>query len=200
MKRTSMLLFAAAALFMVSCGGENTEETTVEEVSYTADASASTISWKGEENEQHFHVGSIKLKEGSLTMKGDELVSGSFVVDMNSINSSTEGYPAEKLAYLNSHLMDTAFFFVAEHPEVKVDLNSYADGKLNATFHLLGTEITQDAPVTIEQDENGAVIKGKFGLDISSTTMPYLKEVNEETGGPALKPELQFEVNIVLKK
>jgi hypothetical protein len=37
-------------------------------------------------------------------------------------------------------------------------------------------------------------------LDISSVNMPYAKEINEETGKPALQPELEFDMNVVLKK
>lgn len=201
MKRKNILLFAFAALFAVSCGqSESTEENTAEEVTYSVDASNSTINWRGAENAEHFHVGTVALKDGSLTMKGDELVSGSFTVDMNSITSATEGYPAEKLAYLNSHLKDTAFFFVSDFPEVTVDAMAYNDGKLNAKFSILGTEIEQEVPVTIKHDEKGASIVGKFKLNIAGTKMPYLSEKNEETGAPSLNPELEFDIDIKLKK
>ena len=200
MKRNSILLFAAAALFAVSCSdAESTEENTAEEVSYTADVANSTINWRGAENDEHFHTGTIKLKEGSLTMKGDELISGSFTVDMNSISAATEGYPAEKMAYLNAHLKDTAFFFTADHPEVMVEALSYKEGKMNAKFTILGVELEQEVPVTITQDDKGAAIAGKFTLDISKTKMPYLSEKNEG-GGPALKPGLEFEIDLKLNK
>lgn len=196
-----MLLFASIALFAASCGGDtNEEQAVIEEVTFTADPEASVINWRGGENEQHFHVGTIKLKDGSITMKGDELVNGNFTVDMSTINSSTEGYPAEKLAYLNNHLKDTAFFFVSDFPEVTVDLGTYNDGKVNATFNILGSEISQEVPVTISSDEKEASIKGKFTLDISKSKIQYLSKVNEETGMPALKPELEFDIDIKLKK
>jgi polyisoprenoid-binding protein YceI len=199
MKKNSILLFAAAALFTVSCGESTTEET-IEEVSYSADVKSSTISWRGAENDEHFHTGTISLKEGSLTMKGDEVVSGTFTVDMKTINAKTEGYPAEKMAYLNSHLADTAFFFVSDFPEVSVDILSYSKGKMKARFSILGSELEQDIAVTLKQDDKGASIVGKFKLNIETLNMPYLNEKNEETAKPALMPELEFDINLVLKK
>jgi len=201
MRKTSMLLFASIALLSVACSdGSSEEQNEVEAVSYTADTETSTINWRGGENDQHFHVGTVNLKDGMITMKGDELVDGNFTVDMSTITSSTEGYPAEKLAYLNNHLKDTAFFFVSDFPEVTVKLNSYKEGTLNATFNILGNELTQDVPVAISSDEKGASIKGKFNLDITNSKLPYLSTVNEETGKPALQPELEFDIDIQLKK
>lgn len=200
MKKKSILLFVGASLFLASCGGENTPDETVEEVAYSADVKGSTINWRGAENAEHFHTGTIALKSGTLTLKGEEVVAGQFVVDMNSISANTEGYPAEKLAYLNSHLTDTAFFFVSDFPEVTVDVLSYSMGKMKARFSLLGSELEQEVPVKITSDEKEAAITGKFKLNIESLNMPYLKEVNEETGKPALMPELEFDLNIVLKK
>lgn len=195
--KKTMLFFAVAGL-LAACGTK--EEEKVADHVLTADTKASTIEWKGAENAEHFHVGVISLKEGSLTMNGDSLVGGRFVVDMASIEAKTEGYPAEKLAYLGTHLKDTAFFFVAENPEVSVDVHSYTDGKMKATFNILGVAIEQEVPVKLTSDDKGATISGDFKIDISSTNMPYTKEINPETGKPSLIPELEFKINLVLKK
>jgi hypothetical protein len=195
--KKTMLLFAVAGL-MASCGTK--EEEKVADTVLSADTKASTIEWRGAENEEHFHVGVISLKEGSLTMNGDSLVSGRFVVDMGSIEAKTEGYPAEKMAYLSTHLKDTAFFFIAENPEVSVDIHSYADGKMKATFNVLGVAIEQEVPVKLTTTDKGASITGDFKLDISSTNMPYAQEINPETGKPSLMPELEFKINLVLNK
>jgi hypothetical protein len=199
MKLINVFMTGAIAVSLAACGSKESEEK-VEDVVYSADIKASTIEWRGEENAEHFHQGTVALKEGSLTMNGEELVSGRFVVDMSTITPKTEGYPAAKLDYLSTHLKDTAFFFVAEHPEVSVDINSYSNGKLSATFNILGQSIEQEVPVKITHDEKGATIKGEFKLDISKTNMPYAKEINPETNKPALVPELGFKIDLVLKK
>jgi polyisoprenoid-binding protein YceI len=195
--KKTMLFFAVASI-LASCGTKEAEK--IADHVLSADTKASTIEWRGAENAEHFHVGVISLKEGNLTMNGDSLVSGRFVVDMGSIEAKTEGYPSEKLAYLTTHLKDTAFFFVAQNPEVSVDIHSYNDGKMKATFNVLGASIEQEVPVKLTTTEKGATITGDFKLDISSTSMPYAKEINPETGKPSLIPELEFKINLVLNK
>ena len=197
MKLKNMFLMIAGTAILASCGTKNEE---AEAVTYSVDAAASTINWRGAENEQHFHTGTVSFAEGSLTLTGDEVTAGTFVVDMNTIVANTEGYPAAKMEYLTSHLKDTDFFLVSENPKVTVDVKSYKDGKMQAVFTILGTTIEQEVPVTLTTDEKGASITGKFKLDISSINMPYAKEINEETGKPSLQPELEFDMNIVLKK
>lgn len=195
--KKSIIMFASVAL-LASCGTKEAEK--IEDHVLTADTKASTIEWRGAENDEHFHVGVINLKEGSITMNGDSLVGGRFVVDMATIEAKTEGYPEAKLAYLGSHLKDTAFFFIAEHPMVTVDVNSYSDGKMNTTFNILGVAIEQEVPVKMTITEKGATIVGDFKLDISTTNMPYTKDINEETGKPSLIPVLDFKINLVLNK
>ncbi len=197
MKLKNMFLFIAGTALLASCGTQNEE---IESVTYSVDVKESTINWRGAENEQHFHTGTVSFAEGSLTMTGEEVTGGTFVVDMNTIVANTEGYPAAKLEYLTSHLKDADFFMVSENPKVMVDVKSYKDGKMQAVFTILGTTIEQEVPVTLTTDEKGATLAGKFKLDISSTSMPYAKEINEETGKPSLQPELEFDMNIVLKK
>jgi polyisoprenoid-binding protein YceI len=197
MKLKNMFLLVAGTAILASCGSKSEE---VEAVTYAVDVKESNVNWRGAENDQHFHTGTVAFAEGTLTMTGEEVTGGTFAIDMNSIVANTEGYPAEKLEYLTSHLKDTDFFLVTENPKVTVEVKSYKDGKMQAVFNVLGASIEQEVPVTLTTDEKGATIKGKFKLDISSVNMPYAKEINEETGKPALQPELEFDMNVVLKK
>ncbi|MFN5785014.1 MAG: hypothetical protein ACK457_03540, partial [Flavobacteriia bacterium] len=59
MKASNILLIAAAAITLASCGGS--EEATAEKTSYTLDVNSSTLKWKGSEGPEYFHVGSIKF-------------------------------------------------------------------------------------------------------------------------------------------
>ena len=64
-EKASVLFLAMAAVTITACSSdtEETEETTVEKVEYTLDASASTLKWHGEENENHYHDGVIAITE-----------------------------------------------------------------------------------------------------------------------------------------
>lgn len=194
---------AAVALVGASCSSNDENETNdemMEEVTYTLDTESSSLKWHGEENAEHYHDGTIAFSEGTFTMKGGEAVSGSFEIDPNSIKPMTEGYPQEKMDYLKSHLLDTAFFFAAEYPNITVTTRAYKDGKLNTTINVRGIDITTDVPVTIETTENGATISGDFSIDFADTKMPYLVEPDPETGKPGAKSAFEFSMNLVLNK
>lgn len=184
-------LFAAAGLLLVSCSPE--PET------FKLDDS-STLMWIGQENENHKHNGTLNFSEGSLTMQGDEVVEGSFKVDMKSLKVTTDGLPEDKIGYLTGHLMGEDFFMVDKHPTVDVIVSGYKDGKMSVAVNILGSEVKNDVPVKLEKKQGEVHITGKFSMDISSTSIAYLKEKNPDTGGPALNPNLEFELDLKLKK
>ena len=125
MKNQTMKI--AAVLFMgiaiVSCkkAKNETEATAAEEVTevaeaakYTADAKASTLTWKGTAPTKS-HNGTISISEGSLALEDGKLVGGNFIIDMNSIiNRDIE--KEEMNTKLVGHLKADDFFDVANHP------------------------------------------------------------------------------------
>lgn len=198
MKNKGILLFSSIALLAVSCS--TPEEPKVEDTVFNLDTETSTLWWQGEENAEHFHTGNISFSDGTITMNGDSLVSGEFTIDPTTIAPNTEGYPAEKMAYLKSHLLDTAFLFTAEYPTVTVKTGTYADGKLKTTINVRGVDIETEVPVTVKSTEKEVRIKGEFTVDFAKTMMPYLTEVNPETGAPGAKSGFKFKMDLKLEK
>lgn len=198
MKIKNLALGVLVAGFVASCG--TAEEPKVENVTYKVDTKASTITWHGEENEMHFHDGVVSFKEGALVMNGDSLVSANFVVDMSTIDAKTEGYPAEKMAYLNLHLRDSTIFNIAKYPTSTVVVNGFKDGKLDAEFEVLGVKFKQEVPATVKTTEKGASIEADFKLDITPAKVPFAAVINPETNAPALNPNIGFKINVVLNK
>lgn len=187
------------AVIATSCSSTTEAEETVEvtPVTYQLDTENSKLSWKGEEGPEHFHTGDLKFSEGTLTMKGDEVESGEFKVDMKSI-SVTDQTPDEKVGYLVGHLQNEDFFNVEKYPTVKVVLGEYKEGKLKTTIHVLGQEITNNLPVTINSDGETASIEGDFEVDFASTKMPGIQPDPES--GEAISSVFSFTLNAKLKK
>ena len=124
MKRT-VILFALVTLFTLkSCKNEpktNNEnlivakEETPEEVHTNFDGfvginvEKSIVNWKGSMLFSFGeHYGTVNFKEGSLEFKNDEIIGGSFVVDMNTM-VNTDGDYNEGLV---NHLKNEDFFDV----------------------------------------------------------------------------------------
>lgn len=208
MKKSGILFLAAAAFTVASCSSEATtegeEEVKVEEVTYKLDQANSSISWKGGMSADYFHAGTVQFSEGSITMAGEELKSGSFTVDMNSIDDTS--LEAPKSDYLSAHLMGTMpdedhpvnmFFNTPEFPNATVTLGDYKDGSLAITLTVVGISITQNVDATISANDAGASIKGSFSLDLASLNAPGFQT---QADGSAISSLIEFDVEAILKK
>lgn len=206
MKKFGIFFLAAGALSLGACTETTTDETVNEEVevlTYSLDAENSSLGWKGSISKDYFHAGTVDFKSGSLTMENGELTEGSFVVDMTTINDTSLEEP--KSGYLTGHLQGTVvdedhpqnmFFNTPDFPTVEVKLGEYKDGNLTTTLMILGSELTQDVPVELSSDENGASVKGEFTMNFSSLGIPGLSGEGEG----AISPEVVFNLNLMLTK
>ncbi|OFZ06710.1 MAG: hypothetical protein A3D92_21235 [Bacteroidetes bacterium RIFCSPHIGHO2_02_FULL_44_7] len=206
MKKFAPLMLASMAFLAVSCSSsEEDQNAEVEAVAYALDKDASSLKWMGNMGPDYGHEGTVEISEGSLTMKGDEFVEGTFTVDMTSIKNTDLDEP--KASYLVAHLSGSApdeehpadlFFNVPKYPTVDVKLNSYKDGKLNVTLTIVGKELTQDIEAKISSDEKGASIKGDFAINMDPLGIMGFQKNPED--GSQIGPEIKFSLNVALKK
>jgi polyisoprenoid-binding protein YceI len=121
---------------MVACGGGSQQEaveTTDEQDIPVVEASViyeveegSTLNWRGfKTHVPDDHTGMIRIAGGEINMEGENIVAGSFHVDMNSI-VLTDALKdnEEKSKYLIGHLMSEDFFAVDSFPMSTFDITS----------------------------------------------------------------------------
>ena len=82
----------------------------------------SSLKWTGKEITTKTHYGSLKFKEGKIRMKGEKIISGSFIVDMRSIDC--QDLSGKSKNYLESHLKSEDFFWVDNYPEASLTIKS----------------------------------------------------------------------------
>ncbi len=113
----TVILFAFSATATEPVGDEKKEVKT----------ETSTVTWKAYKVTGS-HVGTLDLKEGSLSFEEGKLTGGEFVIDMTTITSTDlEG---EDKGKLEGHLKSDDFFGVESHPTAKLVLTSVmASGK-----------------------------------------------------------------------
>ena len=78
---------------------------------------SSNIQWWGyklAKTQASSHTGTLGVKSGNIVMKGNQVVGGSFVFDMNTIN--TTDLSGEYKTKLDNHLKNGDFFEVDKHP------------------------------------------------------------------------------------
>jgi polyisoprenoid-binding protein YceI len=83
-----------------------------EGTSYSTDSS-SVVTWTGTKP-TGTHVGTFRLKEGSLTVNDNNLTGGTITIDINSLVN--QDLPAEEKPKLEGHLKSPDFFDVAKFP------------------------------------------------------------------------------------
>jgi hypothetical protein len=209
MKKTGLLFLLSSALLFSSCGtGEDTQgemQQEVEKTTYNLDAEAASLQWKATEKPEGGHNGEISVTNGSVTMQGDNFVSGEFSIDMNSIAVKDLDDPLAGV--LAGHLKGTMvderhpadlFFNVPKFPETKVTIDGYSDGKMDLTLSILGKELKQSAAILLEKNDGNITMNGSFELDFSSLNIPGLQPNPED--GSGINPNILFDLNLTLNK
>ncbi len=91
---------------------------------YTVDTEASEVKWTGYHIAKSYeHWGTIKVKSGSITMEGDNITGGEFVMDMTSI-ANTDVEDQGKNKKLVDDLKSERFFHAKKFPEAKLVIKS----------------------------------------------------------------------------
>ncbi len=203
MKRLFFLLTLISGLF-VACQNstpadaadttDNTgtaTEATAEGTAYTINTDASVINWEGYKPGQYGHLGTIKLTSGQLTLKDGTPESGSFVIDMNSLDETTIEDP-EKKAKLEGHLKSGDFFEVEKFPTGAFEMTGVAplEGNADANYTLTGNltlkdstkSITIPAMVTVGEGEvtvstpEFSINRTEWGIVFNSGVIGTLKD------------------------
>jgi polyisoprenoid-binding protein YceI len=122
-----------------------------------ADASATVIDWKGDKIVGSEHVGTIDLKSGWLSVDGNVITGGEFIVDMSSIKNSD--VKDEKMRErLVGHLKSDDFFGVETYPHSKLVITGSTrtgDDKLLVKGSLTIKEATHPVEFTVTESKSG---------------------------------------------
>ena len=111
---------------------------------------ASNLQWEAKKVVGAGHKGTLTFSAGEFTYKNNELVGGSFVVDMNTLTVTDEDMDAKGKAKLEEHLKSDDFFAVKKFPtatlKLKTVTKTQAGYKAEGDLTIKG--ITK--PVTVE--------------------------------------------------
>lgn len=191
----------------VSATTETATATTADAKKYTVDASNSKLYWEGTKLTGGGHNGSVSIQSGEILVKDNEIVGGSFIIDMQSIaDLSLED--AGKKADLEGHLKSGDFFDVDNHPTgtFEVVKAEVVAGKPNVTHNVTGNltmkNITKSIiiPVSIAMQGNKFAAKTvdftinrtEWGVKFHSGLVEKVKDkiINDEVG-------MRFEISAI---
>lgn len=141
---------------------------------------SSDVHWWGYKvvkSEASSHDGTVNVKSGVVTLKNNQLIGGSFVLDMTTINAvDLQGEYQQKL---NGHLKNGDFFEVDKFPTATFKITSVkkgAQGKSIVTGNLTAKGKTNvvSFPATLSVS-NGTVslVSDKFTIDRQKWDIAY---------------------------
>lgn len=180
-----------------------------EAVEFKVDTAGSVIEWQGEKP-TGTHTGTIKIAEGSFKANDSILESGTFVIDMQSIEvTDLEG---EDKTDLEAHLKGTVegqegdFFNVTKYPEATFEVTgiSEKEGQKMLEGNLTIKEETKNIafPVSISKDgESIQITSEEFSIDRTKWNVNYgSKSVFDGLGDKFINDEVSLKIDLKAKK
>ena len=216
------MLVAFIGFTTVSCKNEAKNETkandaeevveaTEEAQTFIIDAANSKIDWVGSKPSEN-HTGTLMVKEGKFSTMGEDLESGTVVIDMTSITvTDLEG---DQKASLEGHLKGTTegkedhFFNVEKHPEATFEITKLTekDGKnwLSGNLTLKGTSKNVEIPVTYSMNDDQSTLKIEsepFTIDRTDWNVNYgSKSVFDDLKDKFVNDEIEITFMLQAKK
>jgi polyisoprenoid-binding protein YceI len=180
---TGMILLASASIFAQN---------------YTVDVQKSSIKWFATKVTGK-HNGSINLKSGAMSLKDGRFVSGTFVIDMNTIVNEdlTDAGYNQKLV---GHLKSDDFFGVATYPEAKLEIvksTAFKDNKAIVQANL--TIKGKTNMITFDAIKSGQNYQAKIVVDRSKYDVKYgSTSFFEGLGDKAISNEFTLDVDLAV--
>jgi len=158
------------------------------------DVAQSTIKWKGSKVTGSNHYGLISPKSSDLTVNDGKIVSGSVVLDMNSLTvTDLEGEKAQKFL---RHMMNEDFFEVGKYPTATLDIKEAKDGQMVRELTIKGITKPFSFPFTSKDGKylgTTTFDRTKYGVIYKSGN--FFKDL----GDKVINDDVEIEFEIVLK-
>lgn len=170
-----ILLFAVFGLLTISSAKQNTEQ------SITINTQNSTLEWVGTKV-TGTHNGTILMESGTVRLKEDRLVGGTFIIDMTSLvnlDIETEEWNQK----LVGHLKSEDFFSVVSHPTATFEITkaqfrhsvkaNEANYDISGILTIKGIAKEVGFSALIVQNKQGYIATGKIELDRTRWDIRY---------------------------
>lgn len=210
----NLLMIVALTTAVVGCkkakeaettAAEETAEATVVSTKYIVDTTASAITWKGFKPTGS-HNGVIALESGVLTVKDGLVESGTFLVDMTSLEVNDIPAEDEMNGKLAGHLKSPDFFDVETFPTsvFTVTGSEKKDGALMLSGNLKMKDATNNITIPVTLVENGdtaTLTSETFSIDRSKWNVKYgSKAFFDDLGDKFINDDVELKISLSATK
>lgn len=194
MKAFSILFLALATLTLAFTGAVET---------VNVDTEASVINWKGYKV-LGSHTGTIQISEGKLQMQDDQLVGGTFTINMSTINcTDLTGGSKDKL---EGHLKSPDFFGVEKYPTAKFKITEVVSRGTPGSYKITGDLTIKETTKSIRfntqfsEEDGQTVATSELEIDRSDFDVRYGSgSFFDSLGDNTIYDEFDLDIRLVLK-
>ena len=161
------------------------------------DLEKSKVKWTGKKITNSSHWGSLSFSEANLDFDGDDLVSGKFIVDMNTM--SVDDIKGRGKQRLEGHLRNEDFFDVDNHNEAILMFNDRIP-LVNGVYEISGSLTIKGIsnPVQFTLVPNGKNYSSTLVFDRTKFEITYSSgNFFENLGDRLILDEVELEVSLV---
>lgn len=173
--------------------------TTVFSQEVAADLEKTKIKWEGKKVTGE-HWGYIKLKSGKMHVENDMIKSGTFIIDMNSIDCQDLTNKMFNKRLVN-HLKSDDFFSVETYPEAKLKIkesSKFMDGKADVKGEL--TIRGKTNPIEFTAIKDGNKYTASITVDRSKYDVKYRsKSFFDDLGDKMIYDDFTLDVELATK-
>ncbi len=223
-KKLSLLLISTGLLFGISCtqapkadeaktgAPQEVPAAAASDAKMAVDVNSSVVTWIGTKPVGQ-HNGVFKLKDGVINVSGNQVVGGTFTIDMNSLtvldgNATSQG----KLA---GHLKSGDFFETDKNPESKFEITAVqpytapADTTQKAllpgvthtvtgNLTIKGNTQSVSFPAILNVTVDAVTAKANFNIDRTKWQLSYGND--KSLGDKFIRPEVNIGLSIAAHK
>ncbi|NIA29818.1 MAG: YceI family protein [Actinobacteria bacterium] len=173
---------------------------------YVLDTQNSKLEWKAKKvTGQHF--GTVAIKDGSVTINGNDVESGSFQIDMTTI-TDLDLKKEMMRNKLIKHLKSDDFFAVEKYPVTVFKITKVIPLKSgNTTYRVTGNltikGITHEIqfPAVLSKIEKGYKLNAAFAIDRTKWGLRYNSgKFFQKLGDRLIYDDIHFKLSVVVKK
>ncbi len=153
----------------------------------------SIITWTGHaEVGSYAPAGTLKLKDGTVTVKEKQSIAAKITVDMGSMKQDNE--------HLLEHLKSSDFFDVLKYPVSTIKIDRVINGNAYGKLTIKNKTLPFQSPVTIDIKDGITTISGKTIVDRTKYGIIYNSgNFFSGLGDKAIKNTFDVAFNISLK-
>ncbi|WP_111708837.1 YceI family protein [Lutibacter citreus] len=168
---------------------------------YSVNAAASTLNWKGFKPTGS-HNGTVKVKDGSLTISEGKIKDGKFNIDMSSITVLDIPADDEYNKKLVDHLLAADFFDVKNNTTSVFEITEIDGEMVKGNLTIKGISKPIQFSAKLENKENGvALISETFKIDRTAYNIQYKsKKFFENLKDKFIDDEFEISINILVSK